>query len=350
MLYTIPLIILTIITLINYFDKNNYIFNYIPKQKHNLKVSVLIPAKNEINRIGQCLSSLQIQDYPNIEIIVLDDDSDDGTYDFVSENFNVNIIRGMERPQGWVGKNWACFQLANQANGDIIIFTDADNYFERSAISKSVGYLIENNYDMMSVFPEIHNESISERVFVPLVDNILTSFLPLSLVRKTSEVSLSAANGQWIIIKKDVYFSIGGHEKVKNNYAEDISLAKLLKENKYKISTLLGRDLIYTRMYTNFNEIYNGFSKNMYYMMGGNIFSNLIFILFLISIHFHIYNPELKIYFFAIYTLYITLQTGINGKFSFLTFFTFLPRYYFVIIMTFISFFKIKTNKVKWRT
>lgn len=349
MLYTIPLIILTIITLINYFNKNNYIFNYIPKEKHNIKVSVLIPAKNEIKRIGKCLRSLQIQDYENYEIIVLDDNSNDGTYEYVDENFNVNIIKGMERPQGWVGKNWACFQLANQATGDIIIFTDADNYFERNAISKSVSYLKENKFNMMSVFPEIHNESISEKIFVPLVDNILTSFLPLALVRNTSNPSLSAANGQWIVINKEDYFNIGGHETVKGNFAEDIAIAKLLKSKNYKISTLLGRDLIYTRMYTNFKEIYNGFSKNMYYMLGGNIFSNLIFILFLISIHLHIYNPELKIYFFAIYTLYITLQTGINGKFSFLTFFTFLPRFYFIIIMSFISYFKIKTNRVEWK-
>lgn len=349
MLYTIPLIILTIITLINYFNKNNYIFNYIPKEKHNIKVSVLIPAKNEINRIGKCLRSLQIQDYENYEIIVLDDNSNDGTYEYVDENFNVNIIKGMERPQGWVGKNWACFQLANQATGDIIIFTDADNYFKRNAISKSVSYLKENKFNMMSVFPEIHNESISEKIFVPLVDNILTSFLPLSLVRSTTNPSLAAANGQWIVINKEDYFNIGGHETVKGNFAEDIAIAKLLKSKNYKISTLLGRDLIYTRMYTNFKEIYNGFSKNMYYMMGGNLLINLLFSILLLSTFIYKFNSEIKIYFVGVYSLYAVIQTKINGKIDIVTFLTFIPRYLFIFFMTFISYFKIKTNRVKWK-
>jgi chlorobactene glucosyltransferase len=347
MFFSISFLIILLITIINYYNKNNYLFNYKPNEKQNLKVSILIPAKNEEKRIGKCLELLLKQDYPNLEIIVLDDNSSDNTFDFVNNNYDVNIVKGAERPHGWNGKNWACWQLSKLATGDIIIFTDADNYFEKNAISKSISYLIDNNYSMLSCFPEIHNLSISEKIFVPLVDNILTSLLPLSLVRTSKNPSFSAANGQWIVIKKEVYFGIGGHECVKNSFAEDIAIAKKLKEKKYKISTLLGKNIIYTRMYENIPQIINGFSKNMFYMLGGNLFINLIFIYFLWSSLIILFNYNL--YFILLIIIYFYLQTTINSKFNISTFLTFIPRYFFILIMSFISFYKIKTKKVVWK-
>lgn len=345
MFFLIPFLIILLITIANYFNINNYLFRYNPDKKQNIKVSILIPAKNEEKRIGKCLDSILNQDYNNYEVIVLDDNSSDNTFDYVKNNYDVNIIKGAERPNGWNGKNWACHQLSNLANGDIIIFTDADNYFENDAISKSISYLIDNNYSMFSCFPEIHNLSNPEKVFVPLVDNILTSLLPISLVRSNSNPSLSAANGQWIVIKKDVYFEIGGHKSVKNNFAEDIAIAKILKDKKHKISVLLGKNIIYTRMYENTSQIINGFSKNMFYMLGGNIFANLLFIYFLFS-SFIVFN---NLYFIPLIIIYFYLQTTINSKFNLITFLTFIPRYIFIFVISLISFYKIKTNRIVWK-
>ncbi len=347
MFFLIPFLIILIVTLLNYFNKNNYLFNYKIDNKHKFKVSVLIPAKNEEKRIGKLLDSLLVQDYSNLEVIILDDHSTDNTFEFVKNNYDFKIIKGEPRPEGWSGKNWACWQLANISNGNIIIFTDADNYFEQDAISKSINYLINNNYDMFSCFPEIENDSLAERLFVPLVDNILTSLLPLSLVRTSNNPTFSAANGQWIVINKEVYFNIGGHEKVRNNFAEDIAIAKLLKENNYKISTLLGKNIIYTRMYENMPQIINGFSKNMYYMLGGNIISNIMFIILLFSSIVVIFNGNIYLLFGLV--IYYYLQSTINSKFNFTTYLTFVPRYIFILIMSFISFYKLKTNKVVWK-
>lgn len=319
-------------------------------------VSVLIPAKNEVNRISDCLATITKQNYSNYEIIVLDDDSDDGTYEFIQREFpEVKVIKGEKRPPKWVGKNWACHQLSQIAKGDILIFTDADNFYENNAISKSIGRIIEKKLDMFSVFPHQKNKSISEKIFVPIVDNILYSLLPLDLTYKLEEKSLSAANGQWICISKEAYLDVGGHEALKEEWTEDIMLSKKIKARKYKLLVNSGSETIYTRMYSGFSKIVNGFEKNLYYMLGGNtfsfIFTLVLFSSTIISPIYLYYSSDLNIFLIYISILFawkylIAIISAQNKVMSIL--------YHPILILFMIyesirSYNKIRSGKVKWK-
>jgi chlorobactene glucosyltransferase len=297
MIILLPILLIITVPLIN-----GLLGPYLKKIKikhNNPKVSVLIPAKNEVERISNCLETILNQDYDNYTVTVLDDQSTDGTYNFLSERYSskIKIIKGEDRPDGWVGKNWACNQLAEQADGDILIFTDADNSYSRDAISKSVSAMKKYDLDMLSVFPENITKSFSEKVFTGIVDIIIYSLLPLWLTLLSRNSSLAAANGQWLAIKRKTYFEIGGHKSVKETNVEDIALARKLKKENKKILVLSGIDTVFVRMYNNFQEIYRGYSKNMYQMLGGNIpafIANLfLFSSFLIGMIYPDYNVNL---------------------------------------------------------
>ena len=231
-------------------------------------VSVLVPARNEEDNIKNCINSLLNQDYDNYEIIILDDESEDDTLkiikDFAIKSENIRFIEGKPAPTGWRGKNWACFQLAQQAKADIIIFTDADNLHNEKAISKTVAYIQNWGLDFLSAFPELITVYLQEKLFVPIVDIILYSLLPLRATYFSKNPSLAAGNGQWIACSKDAYFNTGGHEAVKESLVEDNELSKLFKKEGYKILTVSGIEMIYSRMYSSFSGIINGFSKNFY--------------------------------------------------------------------------------------
>ncbi|MDC1068865.1 glycosyltransferase [Candidatus Kapabacteria bacterium] len=281
MIYIFILLLFIIISFLNgYFGPflDNIKGNFI----HSKSVSILIPARNEVNRISKCIDSLIIQDYPNFKIIVLDDESEDGTFEFLKNKYyyKIQLERGRKRPMGWLGKSWACQQLSVMSDSDILIFTDADNWYKKDAISKSVAYMEKFQLDMLSAFPQNVTTTFSENTFTPIVDRILYSLLPLWLTYKSNRTSLAAANGQWICIKKEVYQNIGGHSELRKTNVEDIALARKLKLEGFKILTLSAMNIIYVRMYNNFSEVFKGFSKNMYQMLGGNI-SALIFNLLL---------------------------------------------------------------------
>lgn len=247
----------------------------------NTSVSILIPAKNEKKRISKSLDTISNQDYNNFEILVLDDESDDGTYEFTKSNYpNIKVFKGESRPNGWLGKNWACHQLSKKANGEILIFTDADNWYSKSAISKTVSAITKYQLDMISSFPQNVAISFFEKIFSFMPEMILYSLLPLWLTLKSKKSSLAAANGQWIAIKSESYNKLGGHKNLKSTNVEDIEIARLAKKSGMKILTTSGIGTIYTRMYKSFNEINRGFSKNMNQMLGGNLFA-ILFNLFL---------------------------------------------------------------------
>jgi chlorobactene glucosyltransferase len=235
-------------------------------------ISVLIPARNESENIRGCLESLLKQDYPHLEILVLDDFSTDDTAEIVQlvtqQNSCVHGIKGRDLPDGWTGKNWACFQLSQQAKGDILIFTDADNRYARKAVSKTVGWMQKLNLDLFSAFPQQHTFTLAEKLVVPSVYMTVYCYLPLWLTYYLPFPSLAAANGQWLAFTKQAYQKLGGHATVKNQIVEDTWLARLAKKREMKILTAAGTGEVFGRMYHNCSEIWQGFSKNLYGLMG----------------------------------------------------------------------------------
>ena len=278
-----PLVIFTAIILYNFFTaprlKNE---NY--KSEEKPLISILIPARNEEKNIAECLNSVLNQTYKNYEVIVLDDNSVDNTKLIVKKYLNekVKLIEGAELPTGWLGKNWACYQLSKTANGKLFLFLDADVRLHVNTVNAAVNVFYKYKLKMLSVFPVQKISSFGEYLIVPLLNWLLLTFLPLRKVYTSKRKSFSAAIGQFIIIDKNTYNEIGGHKSVKNKIVEDLEIARNLKSRGYKIMSVLGSGFVECRMYENFTEAFKGFSKNFYPAFNSNILNFLLLVLFLI--------------------------------------------------------------------
>ena len=255
-----------------------------PIPKNQPLVSVLIPVRNEAQNIEGCLKSLLKQDYPNFEILVLDDGSSDDTVEIihkVKEDKRIQYLEGKELPKGWTGKNYACHQLSKQANGDILIFTDADNRYTETAISKTIGWMQKLELDLFSTFPQQLTLTLGEKLVVPSVYMTVYCYLPLWLTYILPSPSLAAANGQWIAFKNDSYQKLGGHEKAKNQIVEDTWLTRHAKTLKMKTITAAGTGEVFGRMYKNWDEVWQGFSKNLFGLMNYKLVAFIFLLLFM---------------------------------------------------------------------
>lgn len=246
-------------------------------QIEDLKISVLVPARNEQGNIKKCIFSILNQSYGNKEIIVLDDGSTDSTYKIIKDisqskenDIEIKVISGKTLPNSWIGKNWACSQLAKEATGDILLFLDADVYLNKYAIAEAVRVMQQDKLSLLSIFPTQKMKSTGEYTIVPILNWILLSFLPLDLVYKSKYPSLTTANGQFMMFDKKSYDKLGGHEKIKNILVEDIHFAKSFKKAGLKVKAMLSKDLVSCRMYSNFRTAYNGLLRSL----GNGISSN----------------------------------------------------------------------------
>jgi chlorobactene glucosyltransferase len=259
-------------------------------QKSNPYISVLIPARNEELNIGKCLDHLVKQDYSNIEILVLDDHSTDRTAQIVEsysqKNQNISLFKGDELPEGWLGKNWACYQLSKHAKGNYLLFIDADVELRTKAISSVLKDMTQSKVKLISIFSTQIIRSLGEWVIVPLMNWLLLAFLPLKLVYSNKSKSLVAANGQFMLWERKTYSDIGGHQIIKDKVVEDMEFARISKINNIRIKTMLGGKLIYCRMYNGLIEAVKGFSKNFFPGFDVNSFIFLLIITFSIVIFF----------------------------------------------------------------
>lgn len=241
-------------------------------------VSICIPARNEEAVIQRCVESALSQEYPNFEVIVLDDESTDSTpyiLEKVSERFSnkFKVIKGNPKPDSWLGKPWACHQLANEASGNILIFIDADTRPNKKLVSKIVRTMGHDVIGFLTIWPQQKLLTFWEKTVIPLVYYALLTLLPARYVYKNPKVvpkflrpSISplfaAACGQCMAFKRSVYDAINGHESVKDEVVEDVALAKRIKEKGYKMKMYHGEDSISCRMYTSQKEMREGFGKN----------------------------------------------------------------------------------------
>ena len=238
------------------------------------KVSILIPARNEEVALGILLSGLQQLDYPDFEVIVCDDHSSDNTEEilnwFAGDDNRFHWFLGEKLPGDWLGKNFACHQLAQKAHGKYLVFLDADVEVSQDALTKAVAYFQEKKLSLLSIFPYQKTESFREQIIVPVMNWILLSLLPMILVSKTTFSSLSAANGQLMMFETENYRNHQWHSKVRNQNVEDIRLARMVKSEGLKMAVLLGNKDIYCRMYRRFDEAVLGFSRNIHEYFGGH--------------------------------------------------------------------------------
>lgn len=254
-------------------------------------VSILIPARNEANAIANTIRSLRAQTYAPFEVFLLDDQSTDGTREIAQAaaqgDPRFQFLAGQPLLEGWLGKNWACHQLSNEARGRILIFTDADVQWQPEALRALVAMMQRTQADLLTVWPTQITVTRSERLVVPLIALAIIGYLPALLVHQTSFSSLAAANGQCLVFKKSAYGSVGGHVAVRGSIIEDISFARRIKAKGLHLIMADGAGLITCRMYRNWREVREGFAKNILAGYGGRvsllalatIFHLLIFVL-----------------------------------------------------------------------
>ncbi|NIM58343.1 MAG: glycosyltransferase [Candidatus Aminicenantes bacterium] len=236
-------------------------------------VSVLVPARNEERNIENCVSSLLQSDYPKLEIIVLDDNSTDGTYGILKElsehHKNLRVIKGKKLPPGWNGKNWACHQLSQAAQGEWFLFTDADTVHKPNSVSTALGVAQKRKSVFVSCIPRFITKTWSEKLYFPVIHFVFVALFPFKLINYSKDSRLSFAIGPFLFIKRDFYLSWGGYEAIRLEVVDDIAMARKVKENRGKISMLDGTGILDVRFYTCFKEVWNGFSKNSYEAIGG---------------------------------------------------------------------------------
>ncbi len=192
-------------------------------------VSVLIPARNEEHTITRCLQSLFSQDYPHFEVLVWDDCSTDKTRDILCTIHDKRFrwIAGTEPPPGWLGKSWACLNLAQHARGDILIFTDADTWHEPSMLHTLVSEMLVHKLDTLSGVAREETKTLGEKLTVPFIVWSVIALYPhfLSLLFPRWR-AFAVGNGQIMVFHKRVYWAIDGHRAVREKVVEDIELAQ----------------------------------------------------------------------------------------------------------------------------
>jgi len=189
-------------------------------------ISVLVPARNEEKNIRTCVESLQKQDYPNYEILVLDDNSNDKTAAIVNEiaakDSRIHLHYGEPLPDDWGGKSFACYQLAQKAKGEWLLFTDADTIHEPHMLRATVDLAIEEKVSLLSGFPRQLADSLPMKVVIPVFYFILVGWVPMWLLHKARKPKPSVAIGQFFFFNRDEYWRIGGHKVVQSKIVEDI--------------------------------------------------------------------------------------------------------------------------------
>ena len=237
------------------------------------KASLLIPARNEAATIGSTVEGLLRQSYPNFELLILDDHSEDGTDRIANEvakgDTRLTILSGRAIPQGWLAKNWACQQLAVQTSGEILIFTDADVKWRPGALAALLDEFERSGADMLTVMPTQKTVSWAERLCVPLMALAIHAYLPVVAVHRSRYPLLAAANGQCLAFTRAAYDRLGGHTAVRDNIVEDVGLARRVKVMGMQLRMAEADGLLSCRMYRDWRSVRDGYAKNILAGFGG---------------------------------------------------------------------------------
>lgn len=229
-------------------------------------VSVLLPARNEADRIGPTLRSLLAQTHvDDLEILVLDDCSTDGTAEVVHEiagrDPRVRVLHGNELPEGWIGKNHACAQLAAAARGSVLVFVDADVLFEPTAVAAAVTMLRDRELDLLSPFPRQLAHTLPERLYQPLNLWVWILSAPVLDKRGAAEPTSCQVNGQFVVVDRDAYDKVGGHTAIREAVVEDWALGAAFRAAGRRGGAVDGSRLAACRMYAGWADLHAGYTR-----------------------------------------------------------------------------------------
>jgi hypothetical protein len=237
------------------------------------RVSVLLPVRNEAAQVGEALAAVLDQiAVDDLEILVLDDGSTDGTADAVraaaGDDPRVRLITGAPPPPGWLGKPYACAQLAAAATGSVLVFVDADVRLAPQAVAASVALLRGARLDLVSPYPRQVAESMAERLVQPLLQWSWLTTLPLRVAERSRRPSLAAANGQLLVIDAEAYRRSGGHDGVRDKVLDDIELLRAVKRGGGSGGVVDGTGLAVCRMYSDWPSLRDGYTKSLWAAFG----------------------------------------------------------------------------------
>jgi cellulose synthase/poly-beta-1,6-N-acetylglucosamine synthase-like glycosyltransferase len=230
-------------------------------------VTILIPAKDEGKGIRRCLDAVLTQDYPNFQIIAIDDRSTDETGRILDEiaaresRLRVIHIPVGVLPGGWLGKCHALHVGSREASGQWLLFVDSDVTLEPNALSMAMSISLDRGYDATSLLTRLETHSFLERLMLPMLGIAWAVMHTISWTNEDARKNTATANGQFLLIRRSVYESVGGHEAVKDQITEDVELMRLLKSREFTVRFFLGSHLAATRMHSSLGQMFNGWAR-----------------------------------------------------------------------------------------
>lgn len=246
-------------------------------------VSCCIPARNEEENLEACVQSLLEGGHEHVEILVYDDESDDETPEILARltaaDPRVKAVPTRPLPQGFNGKQHACQAMGEFANGEWMLFTDADVRFEPGWLKRTLAVArTDERLGLLSAFPREIARTIGEMLMVPMIHVLLLGYLPMGRMRKTLDPAASAGCGQFLFARRVAWKESGGHEAFADSMHDGIRLPRSVRAAGWKSDLVDGTDLCSCRMYRGFGESFRGFTKNAYEGLGS------IWILLLLSV------------------------------------------------------------------
>ena len=229
------------------------------------RVSVVVPAKDEEHNIGQCIETMLAQDYPDFEMIVVDDRSEDRTGPIIDElagrHERLRAVHLDGLPEGWFGKPHAMHEGAAVADGQWLCFSDADcRYVSPHLLSLAVRYAKEHEVELLTVLPSFETQSVLERIIQPVCGAVMVFWMPPAMVNNPDS-DKAYANGAFMLIRRDVYDRLGGHESVRTEIMDDLRLAERAKRSGVRLMVVQNPGLYQTRMYSTLGQIWSGWGR-----------------------------------------------------------------------------------------
>ncbi len=231
-------------------------------------VSIILPARNQVKTIAECVRSLVGLTYPNRELIVVEGHSTDGTRQEL-QNFqnHISLVDEDPLPPSWVGKNWACHLGYKRARGELLLFTDGDSIHSTDSLTRAVNYLETTKADLLTLAPGTILRSFWEKVLQPPIFLLIMILVGGKLVNDDNRRN-AIGNGQYMLFRREAYERIGGHRAVRDKIVEDYNLARMLKQAGLRLRFVTASDALGVRMYASLVEIWKGWRKNFYTVSG----------------------------------------------------------------------------------
>jgi hypothetical protein len=229
-------------------------------------VSLLIPARNEEAGIGEAVEAAIRSEGVDLEVVVLDDHSEDATAEIVARiaalDSRVRLESAPPLPPGWCGKQHACWVLASRANSPILAFIDADVRLHPTGLQRAAAFLNESKADLVSGVPFQQTDTLLEKLLIPLIHFILLGFLPLGRMRKSRQPAYGAGCGQLFMARRDAYQRSGGHSVIRESLHDGVRLPRAFRAAGLSTDLFDATDVASCRMYRNGKEVWHGLAKN----------------------------------------------------------------------------------------